>query len=85
MSQSAGRFQAFPEPGGSDLHEAFCTGRGFGSSSNPEGWILGSPDCLLYGLRHRRKCLPLALPTTKPSPIPITVKFKQAKRCLVYA
>ena len=146
MSQSAGRFQAFPEPGGSDLNEAFCPGRGIGSSSNPEGWILGSPYSFLCGLRlcvtphdadhpspgqglyrkgagpaakaqarqnpmlmtkatgptyhpfppallaplgpvprHRRKWLPLALPTTKPSPIPITVKFKQAKRCLVYA
>ena len=54
MSQSAGCFQAFPEPGGSDLNEAFCTGRGFGSPSNPEGWILGSPYCFLCGLRHRK-------------------------------
>ncbi len=48
MSQSAGRFQAFPEPafpepGGSDLNDTFCTGRGLASSSNPEGWILGAP------------------------------------------
>ena len=54
MSQSAGCFQAFPEPGESDLNEAFCTGRGLGSSSNPEGWILGSPYCFLCGLRHRK-------------------------------
>ena len=65
MSQSAGCFQAFPEPGESDLNEAFCTGRGLGSSSNPEGWILGSPYCFLCGLRLRlcvtpsplRRCL----------------------------
>ena len=40
MSQRAGRFLAFPERGGGDLNEAFCTGRRLGSSLNVERWTL---------------------------------------------